>query len=111
MPSLRVDLAGWGGMFPMASVMVSCLDALLTARGEGLSGMLCQSVVKMVLQRGAMERVNDSGPEDVVFNRCQSSGFFEDNRVLRYLRAWVRSCGRGKSIDGFAHLSSLSSRK
>ena len=62
-PSLRVDREGGGGMFPMASAMVGCLDALLTARGVGLSGMLSQFVVKMALHRGAMERVSDSGPE------------------------------------------------
>ena len=45
-----------GGMFPMASVMVGCRDAPLTARGEGLSGRLPQADVKMSRQRGAMER-------------------------------------------------------
>ncbi len=54
-------------MFPMASAMVGCLDALLTARGEGLSGTLFQCGVKMYLHRGAMERVNGSGPEILDF--------------------------------------------
>jgi len=86
-PSLRVGREGGGGMFPMASAMVGCLDALLTARGEGLFGMLLQSVVKMALHQGAMERVNDFGPENVAFNRRQSAGSFEESSVLRYMRA------------------------
>ena len=45
-----------GGMFPMASVMVGCRDAPLTARGEGMSRKLPQAGVKMSRQRGAMER-------------------------------------------------------
>ena len=56
-------------MFPMASVIVGCLDALLTARGEGLSRMLSLSVVKMVLQRGAMEGVNNSRSAILDFKR------------------------------------------
>ncbi len=74
-------------MFPMASVMVGCLDVPLKARGEGLSGMLPQSGVKMCLQRGAMERLNASGPEMLGFKRRQSAGFFDDSCVLRYLSA------------------------
>ena len=71
----------------MASAMVGCLDALLTARGEGLSGMLPQSGVKMALQRGAMERLNDSGPEILGFKRRQSDGSLDESSVLRYLSA------------------------
>ena len=74
-------------MFPMASVMVGCLDALLTAGGEGLSEMLPQSGVKMSLHRGAMERLNASGPEILGFKRRQSAGFFDDSSVLMYLSA------------------------
>ena len=95
----------------MASAMVGCLDALLTARGEGLSGKLSQDVVKMVLHRGAMEGVNNSGSAIFDFKRRQSAGFFVDSRVLRYLSARARSRCGGKSIDGFAHWISLSSRK
>ncbi len=39
-PFLSVGWEEGGGMFLMASVMVGCLDALLTASWEGLSGML-----------------------------------------------------------------------
>ncbi len=74
-------------MFPMASVMVGCLEALLTTMGEGLFGMLPQSGVKMSLQRGAMERLNPYGPEILGFKRRQSEGFFDDSTVLRYLSA------------------------
>ena len=100
-PSLRVGREGGGGMFPMASAMVGCLDALLTARGEGLSWMLSQSVVKMALHRGVMERVNDYGPEILDFKRRQSEGSFDESSVLRYLSARARSFCKGKSIDGF----------
>ena len=63
-PSLSVGREEGGWMFPMASVMVGCLDALLTARGEGLSGRLPQYGVRMFLQSGAMARLNASGPEN-----------------------------------------------
>ncbi len=46
-PSLSVHWEVGGEMFPMASVMVSYLDAMLTARGEGLSMMLPQAGAKM----------------------------------------------------------------
>ncbi len=39
-PSPRIDCDGGVGMFLIASAIVGCLDALLTARGVGLSGML-----------------------------------------------------------------------
>ena len=110
-PVLIVGREEGGGMFPMASVMVGCLDALLTTRGEDLSGRLPQSGVRMSLQRGTMARLRSSGPEILDFKRRKSSGFFDDSSVLRYLSARVRSCGMGKSIDGLAYWSSLPSRK
>ncbi len=57
---------GWevvGGMWLKASVMVGCRDAMLTARGEGLSGRVPQSAAKISRQRGAMERSIASAPE------------------------------------------------
>ena len=98
-------------MFLIASTIVGCLEALLTDRGVGLSGKLFQDVVKMVLQRGAMEEGNKSGSEIFDFKRRQSAGSLVDRSVLRYLSARARSRCGGKSIDGFAHCSSLSSRK
>ena len=98
-------------MFLIASTIVGCLEALLTARDVGLSGRLSQDVVKMVLHRGAMEEGNKSGSAIFDFKRRQSAGFFVDSSVLRYLSARARSRCGGKSIDGFAHWSSLSSRK
>jgi hypothetical protein len=62
-PALFVSWEEGGGMFPMASVMVGCRDAPLTARGEGLPGRLPQAGVKMSRQRGAMERSIARGPE------------------------------------------------
>ena len=70
-------------MFLIASNIVGCLDALLTARGVGLTGKLSQDVVKMVLHRGAMEGVNNSGSEIFDFKRRQSAGSFVDSSVLR----------------------------
>ena len=46
-PALSI---GWGvqrGTFPMASVIVGYRDVLLTARGEGLSGRLSHTGVKI----------------------------------------------------------------
>ena len=98
-------------MFLIASTIVGCLDALLTAKGVGLSGKLSQAVVKMVRHRGAMEGVNNSGSAIFDFKRRQSAGSFVHSSVLRYLSAQARSRCGGRSIDGFAHWSSLSSRK
>ena len=81
---------GWeveGGMFPMASVMVGCRDAMLTARGEDLSGSLPKAGAKMSRQRGAMERSIASGPKFFGFRRRQSSGLFDESIFLRYLSA------------------------
>jgi hypothetical protein len=55
-PALSVGWEVGGGMFLMASVMVGCRDAMLIARGEGLSGRLPHAGVKMSRQREAMER-------------------------------------------------------
>ena len=74
-------------MFHMASVMVGCRDAMLTVRGEGLSGRLPQAGAKMSRQRGAMERFIASRPEIFGFRRRQSSGMFDESSVLRYLSA------------------------
>ena len=56
MPSLLVVWEVRGGMFPKAFVIVGCRDAMLTARGEGPSGRLSQTGVKMPRLRGAMVR-------------------------------------------------------
>ena len=42
---------------------------------------------------------------------CQRTMLVEASTALRYLRAWIRFCGRGKHMEGFAQISSLSSRK
>jgi hypothetical protein len=55
-PAMSVGWEVGCRMFPMASVMVGCRDALLIARGEGLAGRLPHAGVKMSRQRGAMER-------------------------------------------------------
>ena len=53
-PSL-VDWAGGGGTFRRASIIVGCRDALLSVRGEGLSGRVSHADAKTVLHLGAME--------------------------------------------------------
>ncbi len=91
--------------------MVGCRDVVLTSRGEGLFGRLSKSGAKMSLQRGAMERSIASGLEIFRFRRRQSSEYFVESSVLRYLRACVSFLGKGNLMEGFAHWSSLSSRK
>ncbi len=66
---------------------------------------------KFSRQRGAMERSMASDPDIFGFRRRQSAELFDESRVLRYARACASFRGRGDIIEGFAHLSSLSSRK
>ncbi len=86
-PNLFVGWEVGCGMFPMAFVMVGFRDAMITARGDILSGRLTQSGAKMSRQRGAMERSIASGPEIFIFRRRQFSGLFDESSVLRYLSA------------------------
>ena len=55
-PNLSVVWEAQGGIFPKASIIVGCRDALLIARGEDPSGRLFRAGVKMSRQRGAIER-------------------------------------------------------
>ena len=55
-PALSVGWEVQVETFPMASVIVGCRDALVTARGKGPSRRLSQAGVKISRQRGAMER-------------------------------------------------------
>ena len=86
-PSLSVGGEVGGGILPMASVMVGCRDALLTARGEGPSRRLPYASAKMSRQRGAMEGYIASGLETFGFRRRQCSGLFEERNALKYLSA------------------------
>ena len=72
-----------------ASFMVGCLDAMLSAWGEGLSGRVLHADAKMSRHRGAMERSIASGPEVLGFKRRQSSGLLDKSSVLMYLRVWT----------------------
>ncbi len=74
-------------MLLKASCIVGCRDAILTARGEGLSRRVPQADAKESLQRGAMARSIASGPEIMGFRRRQSSGLLDESSVLNYLRA------------------------
>jgi len=71
----------------MASVIVGCRDAQLTARGEGPSVRLNQAGVKISRQRGVMEIFVVRGHEILVLRRRQSSGLVAESNVLRYLSA------------------------
>ena len=84
-PDLSIGWEVQGGTFPMASVIVDCQDALLTARGEGPSGRCSQAGVKISRQRGAMERSIVRGLGILVMIRRQSSRLFDESIVLRYL--------------------------
>ncbi len=86
-PSLSVGGEVGGGILPMASVMVGCRDALLTARGKGPFGRLPHAGAKMSRQRGAMEGSIASGLEIFGFRRRQCSGLSEESSVLKYLSA------------------------
>ena len=111
MPPLFVGWEVGGGMFPQTSDIVGYRDALLMSRGDGLSGKLPHVGAKMSRQRGAMERSIASGPEIFLFRRRQSSRLFEKSSILKYLRACLSFGGRGSTMEGFAHWSSLSSKK
>ena len=80
---------GGGGMRPSFLSMESCWEALLTVKGEGLSGRLTQSGYMMRLKRGATERSTAPWPEIFVFRLRQSAASLEDNNVLTYLSAWL----------------------
>ena len=48
----------------------------------------------------------------IFFLRCwQWAMLVEASTALRYLRAWIRLCGRGKRMEALAQINSLSSRK
>ncbi len=59
--------AGGGGTFRRASIMVGCRDALLSVRGEGLSGRVSHADAKTFLHLGAMEGSMNSGPASFCF--------------------------------------------
>ncbi len=67
MPSLVIGWAGGGGTFRRASIIVGCRDALLSARGEGLSGRVSHADEKIFLHLGAMEGSMSSGPASFLF--------------------------------------------
>ena len=67
--------------------MVGCRDALLSVRGDGLSGRDPHAVAKTCLHLGAIEGSMISGPASFFFLLRQSSHPVEDKRALKYLRA------------------------
>ena len=68
--ALVVGWAGVGGTFRSASSIVGCRDALLSARGEGLSGRAAHADRKMFLHLGVMEGSMISGPASFRFLMC-----------------------------------------
>ena len=66
--------------------MVGCRDALLSARGEGLSERVSHADEKMFLHLGAMEGSMTSGPASFLFLMRQSSHPVDERRALKYLR-------------------------
>ncbi len=72
-PSLVVGWVGGGGTFRKASIIVGCRDALLSARGECLSGRVSHADEKMFLHLGAMEESMTSSPASFLFFIRQSS--------------------------------------
>ena len=66
MPSLEGRAEG-GGTFRKASVIVGCRDALLSVRGEGLSGRVSHADAKTFLHLEAMEGSMISRPASFCF--------------------------------------------
>ena len=85
-PSL-VDWAGGGGAFRRASIIVGCRDALLSVRGEGLSGRVSHADAKTFLHLGATEGSMISGPASFCFLLCQSSHPVDERSAFKNLRA------------------------
>ena len=83
MPLVSSGRAIGSGMVLMASFMVGCLDAVLTATGGGRSGRLSQAVAKICRHRGAMGRSPRCVMEDLGRDRRQCFGLFEDSSFLR----------------------------
>ena len=84
MPAPVVGWAGVGGTFRRASSIVGCRDALLSARGEGLSGRVSHADKKMFLHLGAMEGSMPSGPASLSFLMRQSSHPVDERSALKY---------------------------
>ena len=82
MPLLSSGRAIGSGMVLMASFMVGCLDAVLTAKGEGRDGRSSQAGAKIFRHRGAMERSLGCVTEDLGRKRRQFSGLFEESSFL-----------------------------
>ena len=91
--------------------MVGCRDALLSVRGDGLSGRDSHAGARTFLHLGAIEGSMISGPASFFFLLRQSSHPVDERRARRNLRAWASFWVRGNRKVGFAHCSSLSSRK
>ncbi len=83
MPLLSSGRAIGSGMLLMASFIVGCMDAVLTATGEGQSRRLSQAVAKIFRRRGAMGRSPRCVTEDLGRKRRQFSGPFEESSFLR----------------------------
>ena len=111
MPAPVVDGAGAGGTCRSASSIVGCRDALLSARGVGLSGRVTHADWKMVLHLGAMEGSMPSGPASLSFLMHQSSHPVEERSARKYFRLWASFWVMGNRSVGLAHINSLSSRK
>ncbi len=85
-PSLVVVWVGGGGALRRASIIVGYRDALLSARGKGLSRMVSHADEKMFLHLGAMEESMISGPASFIFFMRQSSHPVDERRALMNLR-------------------------
>jgi hypothetical protein len=85
-PALFVGWVGEGGALRKASPIVGCRDALLSARGEGLSCRFSHADKKMFIHLGAMEGSMVSGPESFSFLVRQSSHPVDERRALKNLR-------------------------
>ncbi len=85
--------------------------ALSMANGEGLFGMAIQFSFKIRLHLGAMGRSHRGVDRMPLLSLAQFSGSAEAKSAWMYVRAASSGYGRGVHMVGFAHFSSLSSRK
>ena len=108
---VRLTAARAAARFERDLSMESRLDALSTARGDGLSGREPQSWPVKVLHRGAIEYSCTCG--SVSFRQIDSNCVWslEDRSIMRLSRARVSAFGSGDFMDGSTHCSSLSSMK
>jgi hypothetical protein len=89
----------------------SCRVALSSIRGDGVSGIVVQSSLRISRHLGAMGRSQIGEVLMLRFSFSQRAGSVEAKSPRKYVRAAKDVCGRGVRRVGMTHCNSLSSRK